>query len=126
MRKIKETLDTIEEFTMDEFWTVIDAIPDTDDGKKHKDNINKYFKKDGTPKAKALSPKTQDDYQSIYDTEVFLSTYVGKEIHLNKLHKRVAAHKQIIKEKKVKTHKVTKYGKIERRYSGRVQNEEDK
>ena len=89
----------------------IKEIPDTAEGKKHKSNINKYFKKDGTPKAKALSPKTQKDYQSIYDTEVFLSTDVEKELHLNKLRKRVDAHKQLIKEKKLN--------------SGRVQSDED-
>jgi len=116
MRKIKEYLDPTEESTIEEFWIVIDALPDEGDGKKHKDNIRKYFKKDGTPKAKALSPITDADYQSIYDTEVFIHTTVIREIHLNKLRHHVAVHKQHIKdvrEKKVKRQKVVKYGKLE-------------
>ena len=117
MRKIQDTLDTIEEFTMDEFWTVIDALLDEGDGKKHQDNIRKFFKKDGTPKAKALSPSTQEDYQSIYDTEVFIHTTVATEIHLNKLRHHVNVHKQHIKdvkEGKIERHKVVKYGKLEK------------
>ena len=116
MRKIKDTLDTIEEFTMDEFWAVIDALPDEGDDKKHKDNIRKFFKKDGTPKAKALSPSTREDYQSIYDTEVFIHTTVATEIHLNKIRHHVAVHKQHIKDVrdgKIERHKVVKYGKLE-------------
>jgi len=115
MQKIKDILDTTEEFTMDEFWAVIDALPDESDGKKHKDNIRKYFKKDGTPKVKALSPSTDEDYQSIYDTEVFIHTTIAKEIHLNKLRYHVAVHKQHIKDirkKKIERHKIVKYGKL--------------
>ena len=116
MQKIKDILDTIEEFTMDEFWAVVDALPDEGDGKKHKDNVRKYFKKDGTPKAKALSPSTDEDYQVIYDTEVFIHTTVAKEIHLNKLRHHVSVHKQHIKDVrdgKIERHKVVKYGKLE-------------
>ena len=115
MPKIKDILDTIEEFTIDEFWVVVDALPDEGDGKKHKDNIRKYFKKDGAPKAKALSPSTDEDYQSIYDTEVFIHTTVAKEIHINKLRYHVTVHKQQIKDVrdgKVKRQKVVKYGKL--------------
>ena len=114
--KIQEMLDTIEEFTLDEFWVVVDALPDEGDGKRHKDNIRAYFKKDGTPKAKALSPKTQKDYQSIYDTEVFIHTTAGIEIHLNKLRYHRAVHKQHIRDVrdgKIERHKVVKYGKLE-------------
>ncbi len=115
MRKIQEYLDPLEECTLDEFWAVIDALPDQDDSKKHKDNIRKYFKKDGTPKAKALSPSTQNDYQSIYDTEVFIHTTVIKEIHLNKVRKHVAAHKQHTRDVldgKIEKHKIVKWGKL--------------
>ena len=117
MQKIKDILDTIEEFTINEFWAVVDVLPDEGDGKKHKDNIRKYFKKDGTPKAKALSSSTQTDYQSIYDTEVFIHTMVAREIHLNKLRHHADVHKQHIKdvrEKKVKRQKVVKYGKLKK------------
>ena len=117
MRKIKDILDTVEEFTMDEFWAVIDALPDEGDGKKHKDNIRAYFKKDGTPKVKVLSPSTQKDYQSIYDTEVFIHTTVAKEIHLNKLRHHIAVHRQHakdVREGKIERHKVVRYGKLEK------------
>lgn len=116
MRKIQEMLDTIEEFTLDEFWAVVDALPDEGDSKKYKDNIRAYFKKDGTPKKKALSPATQKDYQSIYDTEVFVHTTVLTEIHLNKLRHHTIVHKQHVKDVrdgKMKRHKVVKYGKLE-------------
>ncbi len=115
MQKIKNYLDPFEECTMAEFWAVIDALPDEGDGKKHKDNIRKYFKKDGTPKAKALSLSTDEDYQSIYDTEVFIQTTVTKEIHLNKLRHHVTIHKQHIqdvRDGKIERHKVVKYGKL--------------
>ncbi len=116
MQKIQDYLDPLEESTLDEFWAVIDALPDEGDGKKYKDNIRKYFKKDGTPKAKVLSPSTDEDYQSIYDTEVFIHTTVTTEIHLNKLRFHVAVHKQHIKDVrdgKIERHKITKYGKLE-------------
>lgn len=116
MRKIQEYLDPLEECTLDEFWAVIDALPDEGDGKKHKDNIRKYFKKDGTPKKKALFPSTDEDYQSIYDTEVFIHTTVAKVIHLNKLRYHVTVHKQHIKDVrdgKIERHKVVKYGNLE-------------
>lgn len=118
MKKIKEILDTVvEEFTMEEFWVVVDALPDEGDGKKQKDNVKAHFKRDGTPKAKALSPISPKDYQDIYDAEVFISTTVEKEIHLNKLRHHVEVHKQHIKdvrEEKTKRMKVVKYGKLEK------------
>lgn len=115
MRKIQEYLDPLEECTLDEFWAVIDALPDTGDSKKHKTNIRAYFKKDGSPKVKALSPVTDEDFQAIYDTEVFIHTTVAKEIHLNKLRYHVAVHKQHIRDVrdgKTERQKVVKYGKL--------------
>ena len=115
MRKVQDILKLAEEFTMDEFWVVIDALPDTGDGKKHKDNVNAYIKKDGTPKAKALAPRTQKDYQALYDTESFINMYVADQMHLNKLRHHVSVHKQHVKDIKAgKTEpmKVVKYGQL--------------
>lgn len=110
MRKIEDYLDTIEEFTMEEFWAVIDTLPDEGNKKKHKENIRKYFKKDGTPKVKALSLETQEDHQSAHDTEIFISNYVSREIHLNRLRNRKKDRKKFIKEKKLRGVKELKRG----------------
>lgn len=85
--KVQDILDTFD-FTMDEFWEIVDTLPDDDENKKRKKNINAYFKKDGTLKAKALSLSTQNDYQTMHDTQGFIRRYVRDAIHMNRLKRR--------------------------------------
>ncbi len=105
--KIAELLTGIE-FTNDEIQEALDALPDEFAGKPLKANINKYFKKDGTAKAK------KQEGQEWHDTQGFIRRQVRTQIHINRLRKHVEAHKQLIKEKKTKTHRVGRHGKIEK------------
>lgn len=119
MKPVKEIIKLSfneEDFTMDEFWAVIDRMPDDVAGRPHKKNIRAYFKKDGTPKAKALALSTDEDFQEMHHTLGFMRRYVRTQIHLNKLRKHKAAHKKHIKEvkeKKTEPKRITKYGKME-------------
>ena len=85
--KIRDILTNVD-FTMDEFWVIVDALPDEVAGKKQKANINAYFKKNGDPKVKALSLSTDEDYQTWHDTQGFIRRQVRTQIHVNKLKKR--------------------------------------
>ena len=127
MKKIKEILDTVEdEFTMEEFWAVIDELPDDDSNKV---NINKFFKKDGSPKAKAASLTSQKDYQDEADVLNFLGTSVSTQIHLNKLRLHVAVHLQHIQDVKAgksERMKIVKYGKLEKFKRDKERKENDK
>ena len=114
MTKIKDILGN--DFTMKEFWAIVDALPDDINSKNYKLNINAYFKKSGDLKVKALSLSTEEDYQIWHDMQGFIRRGIRTQIHLNKLRHHVAVHKQHIKdvkEGKVKRHKVVKYGKLE-------------
>lgn len=106
-------------FTMDEFWEAVDALPDEFNNKPLKTNINKYFRKDGTAKVK------KQEGQEWHDVNGFICRQVGKQIHLNKMRKHVETHKQLVREKKSKTHRVVRYGKIEQIPSRRVDNDEE-
>lgn len=123
MQSIFEILRYPEEFTIDEFWTVVAILPDEGKGKERKDNINKYFKKDGTPKAKALSPQSQADYQAIQDTVNFIGTFVLNQIHKNKIRQHIEVHEQHIEnlrskdpeiKAEAKKFKVVRFGKLEK------------
>jgi hypothetical protein len=121
MMKIKDLIRG-EDFTMDEFWEVVDSLPDEMNGKKHKANIRSYFKKDGTPKVKANQLKTAaageltaSAYQEWHDTQGFIRRTVRRQMHINKLKKHREAHKQHVKDIKAgKTERmrVEPYGKL--------------
>ena len=101
---IKEMLGNLD-FTMDEFWLVIDALPDQGEKKKDKDNIKSFFKKNGEPKAKALNLNTNKDFQDFHRTQGFIQRYVRTQIHMNRLRLHRDTHKKHIKdvrEKKIK------------------------
>jgi len=101
MRKIKDIL-TDNRMTLDMFWEFVDNLPDDIDGKKHKKNIRALFKKDGTPKAKSLSPSTDEDYQILHDTQGFIHRQVRKQLHKARLKERREMKLQNIKDVKEK------------------------
>ncbi len=103
MKRIKDILG--DKFTIAEFWAVVDALPDDVDGKNPKVNIHSYFKKNGDPKAKALSLSTDEDFQTWHDTHGFIHKQVRQQIHMNKLRKRADESKQHAKDKKEKKDK---------------------
>ena len=105
MRKIKEII-TGEEFTMEEFWAAVNSFPEIVDGKKHKKNINAFFKKDGTPKVKTLV--TDDDFQTWHDTHGFINRIIRLHIRMSKAKKKRNDHIQHIKDKKISVHKERK------------------
>ena len=87
MYKIKDLL--VDEFiTMELFWKTIEDIPDDHKWGKHKKNIKALFKKDGTPKAKALSPQSQEDYQTLHSTSIFIRKMLRHKIHMDRRKKR--------------------------------------
>ena len=94
--KIQDLIKSPEEFTMDEFWAIIDALPDEMNGKKYKTNVNAFFHKDGTPKDKQL--QKDEDYQDLHDIHVFISHQVKAQLHLNKLKNLRETSKQHIKD----------------------------
>ena len=96
------------EFTNEEFQEALDSLPDEFAGKPLKATIRKYFKLDGTAKVKKQTG------QEWHDTQGFIRRQVRTQIHINRLRKRAEAHKQIIREKKTRTHKVERHGKIVR------------
>lgn len=112
--KIKDLLgDT--EFTTDEFWAVVDALPDEVAGKKQKANINAYFKKNGDLKIKAVSLSTDEDYQTWHDTQGFIRRQIRTQIHMNRLKNRrdvILRNIKDVKEKKDVPRRVTKDGKL--------------
>ena len=83
MYKIKDFL-TDDFMTMDLFWKTIEDIPDDHAWGKHKKNIKALFKKDGTPKAKALIPKTQKDYQTLHSTSVFIRKMLKQKMQMDR------------------------------------------
>ncbi|HDZ13487.1 hypothetical protein LCGC14_0955800 [marine sediment metagenome] len=114
MTKIKDILEN--DFTIAEFWAIVDTLPDDINGKNYKLNINAYFKKNGDPKVKALSLSTDEDFQIWHDTQGFIRRSIRMQIHMNKLRYHVAVHKQHIKDVrdgKIERHKVVRYGKLE-------------
>ncbi len=96
--KLKDLLGT--EFSLDEFWAVVDALPDEVSGKKQKANINAFFKKNGDPKKKKLI--TDEDYQVSHDTQGFIRRWVRTQIHVNKLKARRDATLKKSKEARLK------------------------
>lgn len=115
MRKAQELLKNFD-FTLDEFWAVIDDLPDEGEKKKDKDNIKSFFKKNGDLKSRALNLNVDKDFQDFHRTQGFIRRYVRTQIHMNRLRLHKDTHKRHIKdvrEKKVKRQKVVKYGKLE-------------
>lgn len=114
MRKVKDIL-TDKRMTLKAFWEVVDSLPDEIDGKQHKKNIRALYKKDGTPKAKALSPSTDAHYQIIHDTQGFIHRQVRKQLHKSRLKERREIKLQNIKdvkEKKDVPRKISKDNKL--------------
>jgi len=114
MKKVKELLVGFD-FTMDEFWSAIDALPDEIDGRKHKMNIRAFFKKDGTPKSKALSLSTDNDFQTWHTTQGFIRRQIRVQIHMNRLKQRrdvILKNIRDVKEGKDVPRMVTKEGKL--------------
>jgi hypothetical protein len=121
MMKVKDLLKGFD-FTMDEFWAVVDSLPDEMNGKKHKANIRSYFKKDGLPKVKANQIKTAkagelpaNAYQDWHDTHGFIRRTVRRQIHMNRLrhHREVhIQHNKDVKDGKTERMRVEPYGKL--------------
>lgn len=110
MYKVKDFL-TEEWMTMELFWETLESMPDDYGHKKHKDNVKALFKKDGTPKAKALAPETDEDYQTLHSTSIFVRKVVRNTMRMNRRKKRrdmILKNIQDVKEHKDIPRRVTK------------------
>ena len=95
MYKIKDLIPD-DWITMDLIWETLDAISADHVWAKHKKNMKALFKKDGTPKAKALAPVTQEDYQLLHSTSVFIRKSLKQGIEMNRRKKRIEMKKKNI------------------------------
>jgi len=82
---MKKIHDLIPDISLDDFWAIIDNLPDEIVGKEHKKNVNKFFDKNGDPKNAAFDLKTDEDFQEWHDTTGFIRRSVRKQVHVMNL-----------------------------------------
>ncbi|MHA2086436.1 MAG: hypothetical protein ACXABD_22045 [Candidatus Thorarchaeota archaeon] len=86
--------------TIEDIWEFVDNIPDDGPWVEHKKNIHALFKKNGDPKAKASSPSTDADYQTMHTTSVFIRKGLRHVMSMERRRKRVEMVKKNIKDVK--------------------------
>ena len=83
--------------SVEDLWKIVDDLPDVVGNKKHKQNMHRFFNKDGTCKENVL--KTDKDFQEWHDTHVFMRLNLRLRAHVNNLRSRredrLAAIKQL-------------------------------
>lgn len=83
MRKVGQILKHTE-YTMDEFWAIVEELPDEIGGKKYKKKIKAFFKKNGDPKSTKKNLTAQEN-QDLHEIQIGISKHVRSRMHVKKI-----------------------------------------
>jgi len=97
---MKKIYDFLPDVSLDDFWSIVDNLPDEVAGKEHKKNVNKFFGKNGDPTNATFNLKTDEDFQEWHDTTGFIRRFVRKQVHV--MHLKLKRNQQRDRIKRIK------------------------